>query len=63
MALRGTDAAVVAAQRKVPDRLLDPSSVTHLFPLTKRIGAVMTGMIGENTTSLKDKLENYALAQ
>lgn len=46
VALRGATAAVVAAQRKVPDRLLDPASVTHLFPLTDHIGCVMTGMIG-----------------
>ncbi|KAI5644215.1 proteasome subunit domain-containing protein [Phthorimaea operculella] len=53
VALRGADAAVVAAQRKVPDRLLDPASVTHLFPITDRIGAVMTGMIADSKSQVQ----------
>jgi 20S proteasome subunit alpha 1 len=30
----------------VPDKLLDPSSITHLFSITDRIGAAATGLIG-----------------
>ncbi|KPJ02194.1 PREDICTED: proteasome subunit alpha type-6-like [Papilio xuthus] len=52
VALRGATAAVVAAQRKVPDRLLDPTSVTHLFPLTEHIGCVMTGMIADSKSQV-----------
>ncbi|XP_013134579.1 PREDICTED: proteasome subunit alpha type-6-like [Papilio polytes] len=52
VALRGATAAVVAAQRKVPDRLLDPASVTHLFPLTDHIGCVMTGMIADSKSQV-----------
>ncbi|XP_063535440.1 proteasome subunit alpha type-6-like [Cydia strobilella] len=53
VALRGTDAAVVAAQRKVPDRLLDPGSVTHLFAITEKIGCVMTGMIADSKSQVQ----------
>ncbi|KAI8426640.1 hypothetical protein MSG28_005414 [Choristoneura fumiferana] len=53
VALRGADSAVVAAQRKVPDRLLDPASVTHLFPLTDNIGCVMTGMIADSKSQVQ----------
>lgn len=45
--VKGKDSAVVITQKKVPDKLLDPSSVSHLYKVTDHIGAVMTGMVGE----------------
>ncbi|GJY43913.1 proteasome subunit alpha type-6 [Tanacetum coccineum] len=40
--VRGKDAVCVVTQKKVPDKLLDSTSITHLFPVTKFVGLLAT---------------------
>jgi len=46
--VRGKDAVCVITQRKVPDKLVDPETVTHLYRITKNTGCVMTGMVADS---------------
>jgi hypothetical protein len=48
--VRGEDASVVITQKKVPDKLIVPETVTHVFQLTEHHGCVMTGNIGRFLT-------------
>ncbi|XP_054712557.1 proteasome subunit alpha type-6-like [Uloborus diversus] len=51
--LKGKDVAVLVTQKKVPDKLLDPSSVSHVYPITERIGAVMTGLVADGQSQVQ----------
>jgi len=45
--VRGADSCCVVTQKKVPDKLLDPTSVTHLFKVTDTVGACCTGLVAD----------------
>ncbi|KAI9756767.1 MAG: Proteasome subunit YC7alpha/Y8 (protease yscE subunit 7) [Lichina confinis] len=45
--VRGKNCAVVISQKKVPDKLIDPKSVSHVFKLSPSVGCVMTGSIAD----------------
>jgi len=44
LGVRGVDSVVLVTQKKVPDKLLDATSVTSLFKITDRLGVVVTGL-------------------
>jgi len=58
--LRGEDCVVVVAQKKVPDKLIDPSSVTHLFNVTPHIGCLMTGLVADGRSMVTQARQEAA---
>jgi len=53
LALRGEDTAVCVTQKKVVDKLIDASTISHLFQLTDTTGCVMTGMIADSKSQVQ----------
>jgi|EP00979_Chaetoceros_neogracilis_P003573 20S proteasome subunit alpha 1 len=47
VSLRGANSCAFVTQKKVPDRLMDPSSISHIFQITAKIGCLATGMIAD----------------
>ena len=45
--VRGKDSCVVVTQKKVPDKLIDPETVTSMYKITQNIGCSMTGMTAD----------------
>jgi 20S proteasome subunit alpha 1 len=47
IAVRGASACVVITQKKVEDKLIDASTISRLFRITKTIGCVIAGVLRE----------------
>lgn len=45
IAVRGANSAAFITQKKVPDRLIDPSSLTNIYRITDTVGVLMLGLL------------------
>uniref|UniRef100_A0AAR5PKM3 Proteasome subunit alpha type n=1 Tax=Dendroctonus ponderosae TaxID=77166 RepID=A0AAR5PKM3_DENPD len=53
VAVKGIENAVCVTQRKIPDKLIDASTITRLFQLTDNVGCVMTGMLADSKSQVQ----------
>jgi len=51
--VKGKETACIVAQKKVPDKLIDPKTVGSVFALTERIGAAVIGMIPDGRSQIQ----------
>ncbi|EDL97247.1 rCG60780 [Rattus norvegicus] len=53
VAVRGKGRAVIVTQKRAPVKLLDSSTVTHLFKMTESIGCVVTGVTADGRSQVQ----------
>lgn len=58
--VRGKDSVVVITQKKIPDKSVIPSSLTHNFKVTDTIGVMFTGLLPDSKNILL-RMRQYAL--
>mmetsp|Transcript_5486 Transcript_5486/g.12151 ORF Transcript_5486/g.12151 Transcript_5486/m.12151 type:complete len:246 (-) Transcript_5486:1062-1799(-) len=58
--VRGKDCVVFVTQKKVGDKLIDPSSVTRIFKITKYIGLLATGLIADAKSIVQNARQQAA---
>lgn len=59
IAVRGKDCVVFVTRRKVPDKLVDPTSVSSIHKITRHIGMLVAGIQGD-ARSLVQKARSQA---
>ena len=47
ISIRGKDSVVVCCQKKVPDKLIVPDSVSNIFTIADNIGAIVIGNMND----------------
>ena len=47
IALKGKDSVVVCCQKKVPDKLIVPDSVSNIFSISDGCGAIIVGYMND----------------
>ena len=47
IAVRGLDSVVVCSQKKVPDKLIVPTSKTNIFNISDTCGAIVVGNLND----------------
>lgn len=60
IAVRGKDSVVMVTQKKVADKLIDPTCITRLFKITKYIGILVTGLLPDSRSIVQQARQQAA---